>query len=106
MMRPFKLIYLFASFFYALVESNLILAHDILTPGYNGNSDILIFDLKTDKNLHLFFLTCMITMTPGTLCLKIDEKREQLYIHSLYCDNPDEIKVSLRKWEKLIMEIF
>lgn len=106
MMRPFKLIYLFASFFYALVESNLILAYDILTPGLGGNSDIILFDLKTDKNLHLFFLTCMITMTPGTLCLKIDDNRKKLHIHSLYCDNPDEIKASIAKWEKLIMEIF
>lgn len=106
MMRPFKLIYLFASFFYALIESNIILAWDILTPGVSSNSDIVIYDLTTEKNLHLFFLTCMITMTPGTLCLKIDEQRKSLHIHSLYCDKPEEIKASIFKWEKLIKEIF
>lgn len=106
MMRPFKLIYLFASFFYALVESNIILAHDILTPGISGNADIVVYDLTTDKNLHLFFLTCMITMTPGTLCLKIDESKKSLYIHSLYADEPEGIKASIFKWEKLIKEIF
>lgn len=106
MMRPFKLIGLFLNYLYALLESNIIVATDVLSPGENSNPELFEIDLETRKNFHIFVLTCMITMTPGTLSLRVNEEKSKLLIHSLYSDNPEQIIASIKKWERTIMEVF
>lgn len=106
MMRPFKLVGLFFNYLYALLESNIIVATDVITPGENSNPELLELELQTRKNFHIFVLTCMITMTPGTLSLRVSDDKSKLLIHSLYSDDPEQIIASIKKWERTIMEVF
>lgn len=106
MMRPFKLIGLLFNYLYALLESNFIVAADVISPGENSNPELIEIDLETRKNFHIFVLTCMITMTPGTLSLRVNDDKSKLLIHSLYSDDPKQIIASIKKWERTIMEVF
>jgi len=106
-MRPFKLIGLLFQYLYALIESNLIVAADVISPGENSNPEFLEIDLESNiKNFHIFVLTSMITMTPGTLSLRVSDDKTKLLIHSLYSDDPKHIIASIKKWERTIVEVF
>ena len=106
MMKPFKAIYLLVSYLHALLKSNFILAYDIVTPGSMAYPDIVEVNLETKKDIHLFILCCMVTMTPGTLTLKINEEKTKLWVHSLYNQHPKEVLAGIMSWQKTIREVF
>ena len=89
-----------------LVVSNLKLAYDILTPTHHARPAILAIplDVKTDGEITL--LANMITLTPGTLSLEISEDRRTLYIHSMYTDDVEKVRRSIKEGvEKRILEV-
>jgi multicomponent Na+:H+ antiporter subunit E len=106
MLRPFKFIQLILIFLKDLWISNFIIAWDVLTPGSKEEQGYITIKLETKKDLHLFILTSMITMTPGTLSLKINEQKSELLVHSLYNYDPKSIEESILANQRLIMEIF
>lgn len=106
MLRPFKLIYLGLVFIKDLWQSNLVIVWDVLTPGTMEKQGFIKIKLETQKDLHLFILTSMITMTPGTLSVLINDQKTELLVHSLYNYNPDQIESSIMATQRLIKEIF
>lgn len=89
-----------------LWKSNFIIAYDVLTVGSFEKQDFITIQLETKKDIHLFLLTNMITMTPGTLSVKINEERTELLVHSLYNYDPKAIESSIMANQRLIKEIF
>lgn len=106
MLRPFKLIQLILIFIKDLWVSNLMIAWDVITPGTNEQQGYVTIKLATKNDFHLFLLTSMITMTPGTLSIKIDERKTELLVHCLYNHDPKGIEEGILSTQRLIMEIF
>ncbi len=106
MLRPFKLIYLILLFIRDLWISNFVIAWDVLTPGSNEKQGFIEIKLETQKDLHIFLLTTMITMTPGTLSLKVCEQKKTLLVHSLYNHDPESVIAGIMGTQRLIREIF
>lgn len=75
-------------FFYLteVVQSNLRVAYDVLTPRHRMKPGIIAVKVEGMTDRQLFFMANLITMTPGTLGLKFSEDRATLYIHAMYID--------------------
>lgn len=90
------------SFFFFYIKeillSNLRVAHDVLTPRHRMKPGIIKVDVEDLTEWQIFFMSNLITMTPGTLGLTVSRDRKILYIHAMYIDgSPEELAQSLRK---------
>lgn len=73
-------------YLYKLIQSNIYIAWDILTPKMRTNPGYiwLSVDLKSDFGLLLF--SNLLSMTPGTLSIDYNENKRALLVHYLYND--------------------
>jgi multicomponent Na+:H+ antiporter subunit E len=90
-----------------LVEANFRLFYDILRPGNKMKPGIIAVSLDVHTDLELIMLTNLITMTPGTLSLDVSEDRRILFVHALYADDPEALKVQIKdSLENRVQEVF
>ncbi len=73
-----------------VVQSNLRVAYDVLTPTHKMEPGILSVDVSGMTDRQLLFMANFITMTPGTLGLCFSESKDKLYIHAMYLDHDME----------------
>ncbi|MFP4492743.1 MAG: Na+/H+ antiporter subunit E [Puniceicoccaceae bacterium] len=87
-------------FFFYLKEillSNLRVAYDVLTPRHRMKPGIIAVDVGDMTEWQIFFMSNLITMTPGTLGLTVSRDQRILYIHAMYIDgSAGELAQSLR----------
>ena len=73
-----------AYFLWLLVKSNLVLAREILTPGFGMAPRLLRYEVTGLTDPQIVALSSAITLTPGTLVVDISRDRRFLYIHAMY----------------------
>lgn len=108
-MKIIKKIYRVISFLfyylYKLVVANLYIAYDILTPRMRINPGFLSIRLNLKSEFGLLLFTNLVSMTPGTLSMDIDENRENLLVHLLYMDKSDETTREMNQMMEKIKRI-
>jgi multicomponent Na+:H+ antiporter subunit E len=72
-----------------LVVSSLRVAYDVLTPTSHLNPAIIAIPLDAESDREIVTLAVLITLTPGTLSLRVSDDRRTLYVHEMYVDNSD-----------------
>jgi multicomponent Na+:H+ antiporter subunit E len=93
-------------FFKELIKANLLVAYDILTPRDYMKPGIIAFEMSAKTDLEITLLANLITLTPGTLSLDTSNDNKVLFIHSMYLDDVDEFKESIKNGlEKKLLEI-
>ena len=93
-------------FIKGLIAANVRVAYDVFTPGYGMRPGILAVPLDAETDLEITLLANLITLTPGTLSLDVSHDRRTLYIHAMYADNPEAVKLSIKDgFERRILEV-
>src|SRR5690606_9961018 len=78
----------FAAFYLKLVlQANLRIAADVITPGLRIRPAFLKIPLRTRGDYDLLLLSNLISMTPGTLSFDVSPDRNFLYVHVMYADD-------------------
>jgi multicomponent Na+:H+ antiporter subunit E len=106
----FKRVTTFASlpayFLWELIVSSIKVLLVILTPGMPHKSGIIAYELKAKTDAEITLLACLITLTPGTMSLEISKDHRILFIHTMFADDPIELKQSIeQRLEKLVLEV-
>jgi len=94
--------------FKELLVSNFRVAHDILSPVQRMNPAIIAIPLDLTTDVEIVVLATLLTLTPGTLSLKISEDRKTLFIHEMYIPDNDieAMKKKIKNdFERRIMEL-
>jgi multicomponent Na+:H+ antiporter subunit E len=88
-----------------LVDSNVRVAADILTPGTRTNPGFIDFPirLKTDWGLLLF--SNLVAMTPGTLSMEINQEKNLLVVHLLFIDREASVRTDLARIQEKIRKM-
>ena len=86
-----------AFFIWELFVANLRVAYDVLTPGHQMRAGVVAVPLDARTNAEIVVLTSLISLTPGTLCLDISSDRKELFIHSMYIDEVDAFRRSIKE---------
>ncbi len=87
MRKPFRIIGFIFYYLWKVIESNISIAMDILTPGFKMTPALVSVKLKSGKKGYLLAVSNLISMTPGTLSLDYMEEKNELLVHSMYCDD-------------------
>ncbi|MCM8783246.1 MAG: Na+/H+ antiporter subunit E [Candidatus Omnitrophica bacterium] len=102
------LVYIFI-FIKECVKANLDVAFRVLNPRLPINPGIVKVKTKLKTETALTMLSNSITLTPGTLCVDIDDSEGVLYIHWIDVKITDIDKTSqmiVGKFENILGEIF
>jgi multicomponent Na+:H+ antiporter subunit E len=89
-----------------LVVANLDVAYRVLSPSMPIRPAVIRLPLRVEKDIAITTIANSITLTPGTLTMDYDEDRNALYVHSLYCDDPEDVTAPIRQWEDYAIRIF
>lgn len=104
--RAWAILSLFLLFLRELVLSSVQVFLLVIRP--NMNLKPAIFELETElkSDWEVSLLSALITLTPGTLVIKISEDQRKLYIHALDFDNIDDSVSSIKNtFERAILEV-
>lgn len=95
-------------FFYfikALVISNLRVAYDVVTPTHLMKPAVIRMPLEARSPGEITVLANLISLTPGTLSLDVDEHDFVLYVHAMYLDGEDVTLGELKDLERRVLEL-
>ncbi len=85
-MRIFHAIELLAFYLYEVVVSNVRVAFDVLTPTHRMSPEMIEVEITGLSDRQLLAAANLITMTPGTLSLDVNEERTHLKVHCMYAE--------------------
>jgi multicomponent Na+:H+ antiporter subunit E len=72
-----------------LFVSSLRVAYDVLTRTSHLNPAIIAIPLDAESDREIVTLAVLITLTPGTLSLRVSDDRRTLYVHEMYITGGD-----------------
>lgn len=84
-----KLIEFIAFITKELMVSSLRVAYDVLTRTAHMRPAIIAVPLDVRSDREITTLAVLVTLTPGTLALRVSEDRGTLYVHEMYVRNGD-----------------
>ncbi|MFI0471772.1 Na+/H+ antiporter subunit E [Halomonas sp. HMF6819] len=89
-----------------LVQANLRVAFDILTPPWHMKPGVIAMPLSARTEMEITLVANLISLTPGTLSLDVSDDRRVLYIHAMFLDDEDELRRNLKEMEHRALELF
>lgn len=90
-----------------LVKSSLIVAWDIITPKHLSEPRFIFIDLDCRNDVERTFLANIISLTPGTLTIDLNEDKSKLKVHVMFSQDPQMVINFIKnKLEFKIMRVF
>ena len=89
-----------------LVQANIYIAFDILTPRMRTNPGFMEVYLKIRSDNGLLLFSNLLSMTPGTLSVDIDSKKQMLLVHVLYNSDKEKTLEEIDNLQNRIKKIF
>lgn len=86
----------------ALVGANLQLARDVLRPSLPFRPAFIAFDVRDLERTETVLLSNLVSLTPGTLSVDLDDEGHTLYLHTLYGGDPEATRREVRRLADLI----
>lgn len=96
-MKLYYIVAFFVYYLFKLIQANLYVAYDILTPRMRTNPGFIWVDLKINSDLGILLFSNLLSMTPGTLSVDISDDKTQLLVHYLYNNKDNTILNDIEK---------
>ena len=95
------------AFFYLkeLFIANLRVAGTVLSPRMKMTPAVVAIPLEAEGDLPISLLANLITLTPGSLTLDISADCSVLYVHTMYADDIDQFRLSIKDLERRVLEV-
>jgi multicomponent Na+:H+ antiporter subunit E len=100
-----KIISFIGFFIVDLVNANLRVAYDVITPTHLMRPGVIAYPLMAEGDVEITILGNLISVTPGTLSLDVSTDRKLLYIHAMYLDDEESLRANIRELERRVLEI-
>lgn len=88
-----------------LIQANLTVAFDIVTPMWYMKPGVIAYQLDAETEVEITLVANFISLTPGTLSLDVSDDRRVLYIHAMFLDDEEEMRKSLKKLERKVLKV-
>lgn len=88
-----------------LIQANLKVAHDVLTPPWYMKPGVIALPLEAKTDLEITLVANFISLTPGTLSLDVSDDRRVLFIHAMFLHDERTLREDLHEIERRILEI-
>lgn len=89
-----------------LVQSTLRVAYDVVTPAAHRRPGVIGIPLDATSDVEIVTLATLVTLTPGTLGLDVSEDKQTLYIHTMFAEDPDQMRQSIKQgYEARVLDL-
>lgn len=98
----------FALYFLAmLLQANLRVTLEILTPDFRARPAIVAIPLDIRDEVAITTLANLITLTPGTLSLDVSSDRRVLYVHAMFVRDVEAFRREIKEGlERRVQDVF
>jgi multicomponent Na+:H+ antiporter subunit E len=104
---PLSLLYFVGYVIVKLVQSNLVLAWEIVTPNDDTiRTGIVAVPLRTESELAMLVVSSVITLTPGTITIDATGTPPVIYVNVLHLHDIDDVRRELLHIEELSVRAF
>jgi multisubunit Na+/H+ antiporter MnhE subunit len=104
--RTFYLGVLFFYFIWKIIESGWLVAWLVLK-GYRGeNGTIVNYKPNHQEPWHLILIFNLISMTPGSLSVDWNEKKQEIEVHLLNASDTEEFFRVTQRIERMMLKAF
>jgi multicomponent Na+:H+ antiporter subunit E len=101
--RPLRFAFFLVYFLYKVVEANLVVAWEVVTPGSRINQAIVAVPIRGASDVVITSIANTISLTPGTLTLEVRRDPPTLYIHVLHLRSVEDTRRDVLYLELLLM---
>ncbi len=91
---------------YKLLEANLILAWEVVTPHNKIHQGVIAVPLRTSSETAMMVVANVITLTPGTVTIDSIGTPAVLYVHVLHLHDIERVRTDLLHIEELSVRAF
>lgn len=91
---------------YKLVQSNILLAWEIVTPRNSINTGVIAVPLRTESNTAMMVIANVITLTPGTMTIEVAGSPPVIYVNVLHLNDIEQVRTDLLRLEELSVRAF
>lgn len=103
---PLSLLYFLGYVVVKLVQSNLVLAWEIITPRNRINTGIVAVPLRTESELAMLVVANVVTLTPGTVTIEVSGSPAVIYVNVLHLHDIEDVRRDLLRLEELSVRAF
>lgn len=104
-LRGWRAVRLAGFFLYALVDSSLRVAWDVILPRDLSVPGVIAVPLEAKTDIEIFFTANLISLTPGTLSIDVPPGSGTLYIHAMFLNDPEATIREAKRMEQLVLEV-
>jgi multicomponent Na+:H+ antiporter subunit E len=101
--RPLHFVRFLAYFAYKLVEANLVVAWEVVTPRTRINQGIVAVPITGASDVVITSVANAISLTPGTLTVEVRRDPATLYVHVLHLHSVEDTRRAVLYLELLLM---
>lgn len=105
-LRPGAALWFLAYFLYKLIEANVVLAWEIITPRNRIREGIVELPVTACSPGLVTLIANTISLTPGTLTVEVDRDGGHLFIHVLHLRDVEAVRHDLLRFEQLALRAF
>lgn len=102
-LRPQWLLAFVGYFAWKLLEANVVLAIEVLTPRDYISSGIVGVSVEGSSEMVTTLVANAITLTPGTLTLEVRRDPPMLYVHVLHLRDTERVRRDIRRLQRLAL---
>lgn len=104
--RPLAALHFAGWFALKLVEANVVVGWEVLTPRSRINEGVVAVPLHGCSDSLTTVVASCVSLTPGTLVIDVDRDPLVLYVHVLHLRTPEEIRSEVKTLERLAINAF
>lgn len=88
-----------------LIEANLYIAYDILTPNLKVNPGFIQVPLTLKSNFGMLLFSNLLSMTPGSISIDISHDKKTMVVHVLYLKTEEQMLKEFKEIQDKIKRI-
>lgn len=104
--RPLPAVRFAIYFVYKLVQANLVVAWEVITPKSRINQGVVRVPIEGASDAVVTLVANAISLTPGTLTVEVRRGPTVLYIHVLHLRSVEQVRRDVRRLESLALRAF
>lgn len=104
--RPLAAIRFAGWFAWKLIEANIVVAREVLTPRNRINEGVVAVPLHDCSDGLTTLVASCVSLTPGTLVLDVHRDPLVIYVHVLHLSTIEEVRAQVQTLERLAIRAF
>lgn len=103
LIRPWAALRLLGYFTVKLVEANLVVAREVVTPTLRVSEGIVAVPTMSSSKVVTTLVANALSLMPGTVVVEVANEPHVLYVHVLHLD-PASLRQEVRRFEELVID--